>query len=278
MKKLIVLIVLIGLMVTPFAAFAQMGGSSDEEEPRFTVPILADGDTAEGAFGPGASTQLYAFNATAGDSVVVTMDATDGSSVDARLVLLGTAGQWVATDDDGGEGLNSRIEAEIPTDGSYYIVATTFFNIRGELEESETETDLGFVISLTGNTLPEGFEADVTQISLGRMEIGDSNELFNSNAEPVYYIRFDGEAGQVVDVSLESEAFDALLYVFAPDGVRIAVSDDDGDGLNSLVSDLELPEDGVYLIFATTYGYQDGGALYSENAQENTFTISVTPK
>src|SRR6185295_14069371 len=45
---------------------------------------------------------------------------------DAYLRLLDPAGKQVAEDDDGGEGLNARINFKAPEDGNYKIIATTF--------------------------------------------------------------------------------------------------------------------------------------------------------
>jgi hypothetical protein len=69
--------------------------------------------------------------------------------------------------------------------------------------------------------------------------------------EPVFYFIFDGLAGQVVDIAMESDEFDTVLHVFAPGGNRIAVNDDYDGETNSAIVGLELPEDGVYLVFAT---------------------------
>jgi len=74
--------------------------------------------------------------------------------------------------------------------------------------------------------------------------------------EPVYFITFEGVEGQSLDITLDSDDFDPLLYVFDPNGARIGVNDDE-DGLNSAFSGLELPQTGTYLLFVTSYGYDD---------------------
>jgi hypothetical protein len=67
-----------------------------------------------------------------------------------------------------------------------------------------------------------------------------------------------GRAGDVIDVSLESDDFDAYLEVM-PEGLPLAYSDDDGGGdLNSLVH-LALPADGRYTILVTTVDEEEIG-------------------
>lgn len=51
---------------------------------------------------------------------------------DAFLILRDKAGKQLAFDDDGGEGLNSRLRFQCPADGSYTIVATGLGSPVGE--------------------------------------------------------------------------------------------------------------------------------------------------
>jgi serine protease Do len=53
---------------------------------------------------------------------------------DAYLILQDPAGQTIAHDDDGGEGLNSRLRFRCTADGTYTIIATGLGNPLGEFE------------------------------------------------------------------------------------------------------------------------------------------------
>ncbi|MEM9817582.1 MAG: CHAT domain-containing protein [Cyanobacteria bacterium P01_D01_bin.6] len=63
---------------------------------------------------------------------------------------------------------------------------------------------------------------------------------------------FQGQAGQSVRISLESQDFDTYLLLYAPSNELIAQNDDDGEGTNSEIV-LQLPEDGVYQIVTNAY-------------------------
>ena len=67
----------------------------------------------------------WTYSARAGQRVVVTMDSDD---VDAYLVVLRDDGTEVASDDDGGNGDNARVEFRAPAAGEYTILATSFFS------------------------------------------------------------------------------------------------------------------------------------------------------
>nr|NIM48097.1 S8 family serine peptidase [Gemmatimonadales bacterium]NIN10058.1 S8 family serine peptidase [Gemmatimonadales bacterium]NIQ98709.1 S8 family serine peptidase [Gemmatimonadales bacterium]NIS63587.1 S8 family serine peptidase [Gemmatimonadales bacterium] len=80
--------------------------------------------------------------------------------------------------------------------------------------------------------------------------------------------RFDGTAGQVVDVALLGDAVsvtpldDPFVRLYHPDGRLLAFNDDAwlaGGGLNSLIPSVELPVDGTYVIEAGAYYDDDGG-------------------
>lgn len=68
---------------------------------------------------------------------------------------------------------------------------------------------------------------------------------------------FDGQAGQVVAITLDSEDFDPVLALFNEAGEEIAFNDDFGNTLNSKIV-AELPEDGTYTIVARSYSGQGG--------------------
>ncbi len=271
LKLLTIVLIILSLAVTAVSA--------QKDEPAtgegITLPIMLDGDTFSGQFDGLITGQLLAFNGSEGDSVTISMVQTDeNSSLDPLIVLLGQAGEVLASDDDSGDvSLSSLIEDfELPYDGSYYIVATTFANLNNEEDLSDP---LAFDITLTGNTQPtgiDGYDENTVNFLSGAVVVGDVVDGELITAEPVYFITFEGEEGQVLDLTLDSDDFDPLLYVFDPNGSRIGVNDDD-DGLNSALSGLELSQTGRYLIFVTSYGYDDA-AEFDFDAS-GVFTLSI---
>lgn len=72
---------------------------------------------------------------------------------------------------------------------------------------------------------------------------------------------FDGEAGDVVTISLEglNGTLDPVLFLIDPNNVQIAENDDaNRDTTNSLINEFTLPEDGRYIIIATHFGARYG--------------------
>lgn len=249
--------------------------------------ILLDGDVVDGVFEGGGTAHLYRFNASAGDVVSIGMVQSPDGALDPFLVLLGPNGELIASDDDSGTEpfLSSLIsDVELPADGSYFIMATSYIyidNFLVEIGEESDDQEAGetYTLSVNGITPPEQIEGfDPETISFTPLAVGDTVSGESTAEFPVGYYVLDGTQGQTVTITAESDEFDTILHVFGPSGDRIAVNDDDDQGgtLNSAVRDLELPEDGLYLIFATnTFFYN---AVETDSTLEydgGAFTVSV---
>jgi len=87
------------------------------------------GETREGAIDSGdpesdtyrGNYEPVTFEGSAGENVTIDMTSED----DTYLILLGPDGTIVAENDDY-DSLDSRVEASLPSDGTYTIVATSF--------------------------------------------------------------------------------------------------------------------------------------------------------
>ncbi|ASC72521.1 Tetratricopeptide repeat domain protein [Halomicronema hongdechloris C2206] len=71
---------------------------------------------------------------------------------------------------------------------------------------------------------------------------------------------FEGKAEQAVTIVLESDEFDPVLSLQAPDGEEIAYNDDYGGTLNSTII-ITLPTDGSYTV--VTRSFSGSGGDYS---------------
>jgi len=95
--------------------------------------------------------------------------------------------------------------------------------------------------------------------------ITEASNIFDDESFFNAYV-FEGRAGQVVEVAMESAEIDPYLMLFGPNGEGIA-EDDDSYGNGNAYILVTLPVDGVYTVFANTYEagetgvYQIGGLL-----------------
>jgi hypothetical protein len=257
---------------------ASVVGAQDEEA--YLLPILVDGETVEGEFLSASDAQLYAFQGTEGDVVNITLENADRDSiVDPYLILLGEAGQVYAANDTSESDKDSIFAAaienfELPATGSYFIVATTFVGTLGT-DMSDIEMDpSGYVLTAEGYNLPDGADPDSFLYSGSSVPIGSELRLYSNSSEPIYFVDFVGEAGDVVDIVTTTDTVsDTVLWLFAPNGIRIAAGDDN-NGLAAELLGVELPEDGKYFVFATGFGFVN--AAEGNYTQDGEFDIAIS--
>jgi len=96
------------------------------------APAVVYGRSEIGTINADAPFAIYALQARAGDRVRVQMTSTSGS-LDCFLWLTDTSGAQINLNDDidPGKNTNSRIDQTIPSDGTYYIIATRFGSALG---------------------------------------------------------------------------------------------------------------------------------------------------
>jgi hypothetical protein len=248
--------------------------------------VLADGDVIEGTFEGEVTAHLYGFNASAGDVVTISMTQPEESVLDPYLVLMDANGAVIAADDDSGEDpvYSSLISNVLLEDGgSYFVLATSFVyidNILAEMTEGQDDIEAGQIYELTinGITAPEGGDPEVVTINAETLTPGSTAEGESTAAAPVAFYTFAGAEGDVRTITLESEDFDGILHVFAPNGDRVAINNNDpglGD-TNAAVRDLTLAEAGTYLIWATDKFFYDYTIMTAETTYEGgAFTLGL---
>lgn len=202
------------------------------------------------------------FDAESGQTVRVDMGAQRG---DTYLTLLGPDGTVIAENDDNDRSLNSTIErTTLNEDGQYTIIASSYSP--GDTFEYQLSVDV------VGSDESAG--ADVRQISAGQtvsseLDADDPNAPFlRGTYEP---ITFEGQAGQVATITMNSDRGDTFLYLYGPDG-NIVAQNDDYNGLDSQIR-TPLEENGEYTIIATSF--DDDATFDYELSLETSFEGDV---
>ena len=197
---------------------------------------IAYGDTVTSELSAAADTALLRFVGSVGEVVDISLTSPDFDTF-LELTLEGSA---IASNDDGGEGLNSLLDNFVlPSSGEYTIVARSFgtssagsFSVSLALEGMAVEF-LGSTLSGAGGDLAFG-----GQIDLYSLDIADLTQ---------------------VQIDLTSTEFDAFLSLYLGSGPddrndenQIGANDDGGEGLNSRISNdarsRYLPDRGALLL------------------------------
>ncbi|MEO1298595.1 MAG: trypsin-like peptidase domain-containing protein, partial [Cyanobacteria bacterium J06636_16] len=205
----------------------------------------------------GSYFNAYVFEGRQGQQVAIEMNSRD---VDSYLILLSLDDDALYLEDDDSAGdFNARLETTLPADGSYIIIANSF--AEGEQGQYDLSlNDLGGSNTAQGSNPTEtapGPTGDFILQQTGQLAPGDEiapdNTLFD-------LYTFEGQAGQLVTISVESQEFDTYLVLVDSSGQVLADNDDiDANTTNSQIT-TTLPISGVYRIIVNGYSTADQGS------------------
>ncbi|MCA9913048.1 MAG: PPC domain-containing protein [Anaerolineae bacterium] len=225
----------------------------------FAQEAINVGDTVEGT--AAAANVEYSLSLDADQSVVISLESLD---FDTYIDVLDSAGTSVASDDDGGDGLNSRLEFTAPAAGTYTIVVRSFIG----------EPDGAYTLSVAGEGGGSGAlggllggsssssDSSAAQGS-GDLSVGDSITDTASGTQPEYTIALS--EGESVRIDVESDDFDTYLELRDSSGAIIEEDDDGGDGFTSRLFSTAVSS-ATYTIRIRSFG---GGGV------DGTFTLTV---
>ena len=206
--------------------------------------------------------EAWSLRAPAGTQVTIDLRATD---FDPYLYVVGPGLAEVLRDDDSGNGCEARLTFTVLEPGPYRVVASTLgASQMGSYALSVSDVppaapthncgdfDPTFLTSLS--TADRQLELG----SVGNSRLASGGETMDGNI-PVEAWRLRGRAGESVTIRLESDAFDAKLYVGGPGLDEIMSDDDGGGGLNSQLT-VDFPQDGDYIVVASALSEGSFGA------------------
>ncbi|MFW5690942.1 MAG: hypothetical protein ACOCXZ_00460 [Chloroflexota bacterium] len=259
----------IGLMLVLLLAlmFAGPAAAQDNEDNDIYLPLLLEnGDVVLGNFLDSVNAHLYGFYASAGDTVSISMvQQPEDSLLDPYLILISADGRVIDTDDDGGPVFYSALmdNVTLPEDGLYLVLATDRLGLRFNYEDAFSEMDvseieLTYELTIAGINTPD--DVDALEIDAVPLSFGEVVEFEINQTRAVGFAVFEGLEGDVISLTTldQGDDLDTIVNLFEPEGLRLAINDDGEDlGLYSQITDAELPEDGLYLVMVTVYGFQD---------------------
>jgi hypothetical protein len=189
---------------------------------------------------------LYRFRARAGQRLRIRMEF----DTFIPSIAVGTMedGQFQMLEEDPG---NGTLSWTAPEDGEYFVQAGALGSVTGEYTLTVEERRPA--------PAPRTSPIRRGQTVTGTVEQGDA-ELDDGRWYDGY--AYTGRAGERLRIDASSEDFDAYLVIGRMvDGEfqELQSDDDGGDGTNALL-EIELPEDGRYVIQVTSFTEGGGGA------------------
>ena len=260
------------------------GGEEEEESERQSVSeppgqdfphdtttegYVRVGGSVTGNISPAGDYDYFEVDLIAGRSYVIEMKGSttgNGTLGDPFLYLYDGMSNFITNDDDGGTGLNSRIEINITETGTYYIEA-------GEVDDADTGT---YTITVTeaepqSVSEPSGGDFPAGPNTAGYIVVGESVTGNISTNDDNDWFRVELEAGNSYVIDMKGSATtgtgtlpDPYLVLYDSMSTEVANNDDGGTGTNARI-EINITTTGTYYINASeTLG------------NTGTYTITVT--
>ena len=199
-------------------------------------------EDCESSFRAGSDAHTYRFEVLEAGRIRVDLTSDEG---DSFLYLMSEDGRRIIDNDDGGAGLDARVERDL-TPGVYQVEATTV----GGRGRGQADFTLSVSYVEGCDTIHLGtLEPDMELTDEGSWSLDTCGSTFVV-AHPAYRYSFNLPQDGRVRIDLESEHGDAVLSLASTTSI-IAANDDGGERRNSRIE--QYLQAGVYLIEATTY-------------------------
>jgi hypothetical protein len=259
------------LMVAPAGAESAQTQTAADVTGNGSPPLIA-GQQEQGSLRQGDQQltsgeffDVYRFLGQRGQHVTIDMSS---DSFHPYLILRPPTAQQ--QDNDGGAGRTAEIDATLPEDGEYVVMATSHASGEsGDYHITLNTTDEGGSVAVS-ETPHGGGAATGPRLQLGRATQGNlrDGDTTLSSGQYADTWTFEGHEGQSVSFDLTSTAIDPYLIVASPSGEQRVNDDIDDSNRNSHIQ-WRLPEDGVYQVTATSYDAHETGVYTLRAAIDN---------
>ncbi len=238
----------------PTCEAIDLGTLSADADSELTSAGRWTTNNCDSRFRTGSDALSYRFEVVEGGRIRIDLGSAEG---DSFLYLLAEDGRRLTDNDDGGAGLDARIERDL-TPGIYVVEATT---VGGR---SRGPADFTLSISrATGcnpvhlGTLRTG--VDLTASASWSLDTCGSRFVVE---HPAHSYLFNLDQAAHVRVDLMSENGDPVLSLVSTTDGLIAANDDGGESRNARINRYLAP--GTYMLEATTYLERDYQPLMAD--------------
>lgn len=229
----------------PHCAVTDLGAPGTEPGNRLDFEGRWSTQDCDSRFRTDSDAHTFRFNVSTGGRIRIDLSSADG---DPYLYLLDAEGNRIADDDEGGAGLDARIERDL-SPGAYLVEATT----AGGRGAADFKLSIAYVSGcepIDLGVLAQG--VDLTATGTWTPETCGSRIVVE---HPAYTYFFHLAQDGHVSIDLTSAEGDPVASLLRPDGSVIGANDDGGGGRNSRIA--KFLTAATYVVEATTY--QDRG-------------------
>lgn len=212
------------------------------------VSLSPDGDYRDGTLSPAGDRDWYRIQMAEGQAVRIGVTSGGVTPLsDPYIAMHGPDGAELAADDDGGDGLNSYLEFQAASAGSYYL------EVRGFSEDAEGTYSVNIM----------GGEIGASMDSADSLMPGPEGRMsMIGAADDVDWFAVELIEGRPYRFSLDGVEPDPLadpyLRLYDAEGNQVADDDDGGPGLNSYLT-YTSATGGTFFVAASSFANSGDG-------------------
>jgi serralysin len=207
-----------------------------------TTSSIAPNTVRSGFINSTADQDFFRINLVAGQSYIFDVDGISLS--DPTLTLRNSAGTQLVFNDDGGPGLDSRIQFRAPTSGTFFLdvggfnTSTGSYNLKARIDDVADDIE-------TTNTIGLDFQVAA---------------VINSAADQDFF-RVNLQAGRTYSFDVDGIGLsDTTLALRNSLGTQLVFDDDGGPGLDSHIQ-FRAPTSGTFFLDVGGFGSNTGSYL-----------------
>jgi hypothetical protein len=203
-------------------------------EPRVENGRLEPGDKT---IGSGEYIDEFPLAGIRGERVTIDLRSRE---FDPYVVLVGPQGKLEENDDYEGDPSRALLSLELPEDGAYRVIVTSFE--KGETGAYNLRIEWGGAAPLTADAVAPRVERGSLAAGDQTLKTGEYMDLYT----------FEGTPGQRLTLDVASRAFDTYLILIRPSGESRENDDASGRPGHSLI-EMDLTEGGTYKAIVTSF-------------------------
>ena len=232
-------------------SLSSSGASDDHGDSRSSATGISVGSRVNGVIETSSDEDYFSFQAQSGWTYTIETSVASDSGVDTVITLYSANGWPLEGDDNGGDGVASKIVWTAPSSATYYVEVEDYSTATGGyrlLVSSRAPTP-------TPTRTRTGDHGD-SRSSATRISVGSRVNGVIGTADDADYFSFQARRGRryTIETSIPSgSGVDTVITLYDASGSRLEGDDDGGAGLASKIV-WTAPSSATYYVKVNDYG------------------------
>ena len=241
-------------------SLSSSGASDDHGDSRSSATGISVGSRVNGVIETSSDEDYFSFQAQSGWTYTIETSVASDSGVDTVITLYSANGWPLEGDDNGGDGVASKIVWTAPSSATYYVEVEDVLTATGGYRLLVSSSAPTPTPTRTRTRTPAGDHGD-SRSSATRISVGSRVNGVIGTSGDVDYFSFQAQSGRTytIETSVPSgSGVDTVISLYSANGSRLDRDDDGGAGLASMIV-WTAPSSATYYVEVEDFSTATGG-------------------